>query len=255
MAARDRAQDWAERLARQARQRISPADAERIATRLLDTIDEVASKRWDAAVRRAESLPGSIRPEKLKALTDQFARELTAAGAAAGAAAASPAVGTAATLLTATAELAWFTGRAGDLILTIAALHGHPNPSVDERRAWVMAVLISGSSARDEFARAINQASTGIDLAGQDRRLPLATIQATNRVMSKLLLRRYGTRRGVAALGRAIPLGIGAVIGAGANYAAIRALSRNADQFFTRLPYSAIDVTSTDVTGRILNQA
>ena len=40
------------------------------------------------------------------------------------------------------------------------------------------------------------------------------------------------------------------MIGATANYAAIRALSRNADEFFSRLPYSAIEVDSMDVTGR-----
>jgi hypothetical protein len=242
-------------LAAELQRRVNPADADRVARRMLDAIDEVSSQRWDAAVRRAADLPGDIRPEKIKALTDNFARELTAAGAAAGAAAASPVVGTAATLLATSAELAWFTGRAGDLILTIAALHGHPDPSVDERRAWVMAVLIYGGSARDEFARAINQASTGIDVATADRRLPLTTIHAANRIMSKLLLRRYGTRRGVAALGRVIPLGIGAVVGAGSNYMAIRSLSRHADQFFSRLPYSAIDTTSTDITNTRLGHA
>jgi hypothetical protein len=251
MPPRDRAQRAANRLAEELQKRISPADAERLTRRMLDAIDEVSSKRWDAAVRRAATLPGDIRPEKVKALTDQFVRELAAAGAAAGAAAAAPTVGTAATLLATSAELAWFTGRAGDLILTIAALHGHPDPTVDERRAWVMAVLIYGGSARDEFARALNQASTGIELAPGDRRIPLASVQAANRVMSKLLLRRYGTRRGVAALGRVIPLGIGAVIGAGSNYMAIRALARNADQFFSRLPYSAIDTTATDITGHL----
>jgi hypothetical protein len=66
------------------------------------------------------------------------------------------------------------------------------------------------------------------------------------------MLKRYGTRRGLIALGRALPVGIGAVIGGGANYRAIRKLARDADAFFARLPYSAIDVESTDVTGREL---
>ena len=111
-----------------------------------------------------------------------------------------------ATLAATTAELAWFTGRAGDLILTMAALHGHPNPTVDERRAWVLAVLIYGGSARDGLSRAINEASTGVAPAG-DRRIPLATLQTANRLMGRRLVRRYGTRRGVAALGRLVPLG------------------------------------------------
>jgi len=242
----DHAGRWAAKLAA----RVDAAEFERLAAGMLGTIDEVSSNRWDAAVKRAAAQPGRIRPEKIKALTDSFAREVGAAGAAAGVVAASPAFGTGATLLTATAELAWFTARAGDLILTIAALHGRPDPTVDERRAWLLAVLIYGGSARDEFARAVNEASTGMVAVGPDRRLPIGAIQLANRVMSKALFRKYGTRRGIAALGRMIPLGIGAVIGATANYAAIRALSRNADEFFSRLPYSAIEVDSMDVTGR-----
>lgn len=243
----DKANEWAARLAG----RIKPADAARISERILATVDDVSSNRWDAAKRRAEALPGGIRPEKIKALTDSFSRELGAAGAAAGAAAAAPAVGTAATMMAATAELAWFTARAGDLILTIAATHGRPEPTVDERRAWVLAVLIYGSSAKDSFSRAINEATTGVAPAA-DRRLPLATIQIANRVMSRSLVRRYGSRRAAIALGTALPAGIGAVIGGSANYAAIRALARNADGFFATLPYSAIDVDSVDVTGRLL---
>ena len=54
--------------------------------------------------------------------------------------------------------------------------------------------------------------------------------------MSRALFRKYGTRRGVAAVGRMIPLGIGAVIGATANYTAIRSLARNADEFFAAPP-------------------
>lgn len=218
---------------------------------MLAAIDEVSSNRWGAATKRAAELPGTIRPEKLKSLTDTFARELGTAGAAAGAAAAAPTVGTAATLMATTAELGWFTARAGDLILTIAALHGRPNPTVDERRAWVLAVLIYGSSARDGFARTLNEASTGMTPAG-NRRIPLATLQTANRLMSKRLLRRYGSKRGMIALGRALPIGLGAAIGGTANYLAIRTLARHADEFFARLPYSAIDVDSIDVTGRLL---
>lgn len=224
--------------------------ADHLATRMLTVIDDVSSNRWEAAVRRAAAVRGEIRPEKVKAVTDAFAREVGAAGAAVGAVAAAPTIGTAATLCAATAELAWFTTRAGDLILTIAALHGRPAPTVDERRAWVLAVLIYGSAARDELSRAVSEASTGVTTAGADRRIPLGTLQMANRVMAKSLMRRYGTRRGIATAGRLVPLGIGAAIGASANYAAIRALARNADRFFATLPYSAIDAESVDVTGR-----
>ena len=133
----------------------------------------------------------------------------------------------------------------------MAALHGRPDPTVDERRAWVLAVLIYGSSARDEFARTLNEASVGIAPA-VGRQIPVTTLQVANRFMSRALVRRYGTKRGLIAVGRALPVGIGAAIGGSANYVTIRSLARNADRFFARLPYSAIDVESIDITGREL---
>ncbi|PIE32905.1 MAG: hypothetical protein CSA55_02610 [Ilumatobacter coccineus] len=232
--------------------RLGPTATARITRTMLSAIDEVSANRWEAAKARAAALPGDLRPDKIKALTAAFSRELGAAGAAAGAAAAAPAVGTTATLVATLAELAWFTGRAGDLVLTMAALHGRSDPTVDERRAWVLAVLIYGSSARDELSRALNSASTGVTVAADDR-IPVATIQATNRLMSRALARRYGTRRGLAALGRLIPIGIGAAIGGTTNYLTIRHLADHADRFFTRLPYSAIDTRSTDITDHQLS--
>lgn len=242
-----RVADWVQR----ALGRVRPEDLERVSRAMLSSIDHASRHRWDAAKERATSVPGELRPERIGAVSAMFARELGAAGAAAGAAAAAPMVGTAATLAATGAELAWFTGRAGDLILTIAAIHGRPDPTVDERRAWVLAVLLYGSSARDEFARTIQQASTGV-LPTLDRQLPVATLQTANRVMSRMFVRRFGTRRGLVALGRALPIGIGAAIGGTANYVTVRKLARDADAFFARLPYSAIDVDSTDVTGREL---
>jgi len=218
---------------------------------MLSSIDEVSHQRWEAAKVRAEATPGTLRPERIDAVTKSFTRELGAAGAAAGAAAAAPMIGPFTTLASITAELAWFTARAGDLILTIAAIHGRPDPTVDERRAWVLAVLLYGSSARDEFTRALNEASVGLSPT-VGRQLPVAKLQAANRLMSRMFVRRYGTKRGLVALGRMLPIGIGAAIGGTANYVTIRTLARHADQFFARLPYSAIEAESHDITGRQL---
>lgn len=251
MGARDRANakatEWASRLSA----RLSSADALRISSVMLSSVDEVSHQRWEAAKARAAATPGTVRPEKIDAVTRSFTRELGAAGAAAGAAAAAPMIGPFTTLASITTELAWFTARAGDLILTIAAIHGRPDPTVDERRAWVLAVLLYGSSARDEFARTLNEASVGLAPTA-NRQLPVAKLQAANRLMSRMFVQRYGTKRGLVALGRMLPIGIGAAIGGTANYVTIRTLARHADGFFARLPYSAIDADSEDVTGRQL---
>lgn len=243
----DRATDFATRLL----ERLSPEQVQSLSEQLLSTIDEVSSDRWEAAQRRAAALPGTLRPEKLRALTRRFTRELTAAGVAVGAAAAAPVVGTVPTVVATLAEMSWFTARAGDLVLTIAALHGRPEPTPDERRAWVLAVLMYGSSARNEFNQAINQASTGVAAETQTR-VPLATIQTVNQVLGKAFMRRYGTRRGMISAVQVLPIGIGAVLGGAANYVSVRRLARNADRFFARLPYSSIDTHSEDISGRQL---
>jgi hypothetical protein len=243
-----KATDWATRFAA----RLTTDDAIRISSTMLASVDEISQQRWDAAKARAAATPGALRPERIDAVAASFKRELGLTGAAAGAAAAAPMVGTAATLASVMAELAWFTARAGDLILTIAAIHGRPDPTVEERRAWVLAVLLYGSSARDEFARTLNEASVGV-VPTVGRQIPVTTLQTANRVMSRVFVRRYGTKRGIIALGRLLPIGLGAAIGGSANYLTIRTLARHADQFFARLPYSAIEVDSQDITGRQLD--
>jgi hypothetical protein len=114
----------------------------------------------------------------------------------------------------------------------------------------VLAVLIYGSTAREGFSRTMNEMNTGLSPATSSR-VPIATLQAVNRAMAKVIVRRYGTRRGVIALGTALPLGIGALVGGGANFIAVRALARHADEFFARLPYSAIDTTAIDISGSL----
>jgi EcsC protein family len=230
--------------------RFDPADVERVARAMLDSVDGVAKNRWDVAKKRAAALPGDIRPEKIAALRKRAVRELTVAGAAAGAASAAPAVGTIATLMATTAELAWFTSRAGDVILTMAALHGHNEPTEEERRGWVLALLIYGGSARDGLAKALNEASTGVALPAEGR-FNMATLQTANRLLGSRLLRRYGAKRGAVAVGRILPLGIGALIGGGANYKAISSLIDNADKFFSKLPYSYIETTGTKMAPQL----
>ena len=170
--------------------------------------------RWEAAKRRAATAPGAGVEARVKSVTDAFARELAVLGGATGAAATVPVTGTLAGLAASTAELGWFTVRLGDLILTIAALHGHTAASVEERRSWVLSILAFGDGAAQGFTR----------VGGDTGRL------------ARALLAKYGARRGAARLGRILPLGVGAVIGSVSNLVTVRAVARQADRFFRELP-------------------
>lgn len=197
-------------------------------------VDRVVTQRWEGARRAAERTMGT-REERVAQLKRTFSRELGTMGAAAGAAAAVPVVGTAASLSTAVAELSWFTLRASDLILAIAAVHGHTGPSVEERRAWVLSILAFGDSAATAFTKLAGEAGKGLG-ARATARIPAEVLRRMNRSFGRTIVTKYGTRRGAIALGRALPLGIGAVIGGSANYALARAIGRQADSFFAALP-------------------
>ena len=71
-----KATEWATRLI----DRIGPEEAARLSASMLASIDEVSQHRWEHAKRRAAATPGTIRPEKIGAITTAFSRELGAAG-------------------------------------------------------------------------------------------------------------------------------------------------------------------------------
>jgi hypothetical protein len=221
------------------------ANAGSVRSVLLDAVDRAATTRWDAAVRRAAGLRGHERSgaaagatteERVAAVTRAFARELAVAGAATGGAAAVPGVGTATAMAATAADLGWFTLRVADLILTIAALHGHQRATVEERRAWILSVLAFGEGSTAGFARMAGE--VGQDLGRKAvGRIPPAALRAINRKLGRSVLTRFGARRGAVTLGRVLPFGIGAAVGGSANYMSVSAIGRQADVFFRSLPY------------------
>ncbi|MEO6492859.1 MAG: EcsC family protein [Ilumatobacteraceae bacterium] len=219
---------------------------------ILKAIDVAIEHGWDDAVERAAKAPGRSTDAKVRALSRSFARELGSVGAATGAAAAVPAVGTAAALSLGLAEFGWFTVRASELILSIAALHGHDHATVDERRAWILAVLIFGSGAAEGFDRLFGETARVVARRGGVR-APIAMIRGVNSSMARMLLTRYGRKRGAVAIGTALPFGIGAFVGGTANHAGMKAIGKHADSFLARLPVSreAVSTTQYSPTARI----
>lgn len=222
---------------------MSPFGLERSAGAIIQAgVDQVVTSRWDDAQRRAAATTGTRR-ERVDQLVQQFSRELAVMGAVTGGAAAAPGVGTVVTLSSAAAELGWFTLRAGDLILAIASVHGHTEPSVEERRAWVLSILAFGNSASKMLTRLAGEAGKGIG-GKATARVPTEVLLRVNKRLGRTIVTKYGSKRGAIALGRALPLGIGAAIGGVANYGLIRVIGKQADQFFAQLPANIVEITS-----------
>ncbi|HEX2192352.1 MAG TPA: EcsC family protein [Acidimicrobiales bacterium] len=210
---------------------------ESVGSVLLEAVDRAAETRWDAARRRAGAAAGVTVEERAQAVTRAFSRELAVAGAATGGAAAVPGVGTATAMAATAADLGWFTLRIADLILTIAALHGHDRATVEERRAWILSVLAFGEGSAAGFARMAGE--VGQDLGRKAvSRIPAGALRAINRKLGRSLVTRFGARRGAISLGRVLPFGIGAAVGGSANYMSVQAIGRHADSFFRSLPYN-----------------
>ncbi len=208
---------------------------------VMEVVDTAVTNRWDAAVRRADATPGADIDAQVRALRKSFARELATVGAAAGGTAASPGVGTVAGLSVAGSEFAWTTTRGADLILTIGAIHGHEGASLEERRAWILAVLLFGETASVNLGKLTTQTAKGLGKKATDA-ISVETLRAINRTLGRTVLTKYGTKRGAVAIGRLLPFGIGAAIGGTANYVLVRGVSRHADSFFRDLPGPLRDV-------------
>jgi len=169
--------------------------------------------------------PGRTPADVVRQLERGYLTAVIGIGGASGAAAAVPGVGTAAALATGAAEITAFVTASAMFVLALAELHGLPVSDPEVRRALVLSVLVgeegtvvalqNGAARTPRWAEVLARpAGPGKD--GKER------IGGINAHLAKLLLHRMGTRQGALLFGRALPLGIGAAVGAGGNAALAR---------------------------------
>ena len=240
---------------------------------LIEGVDRAVESRWQHALdTAAETAPGATPQVKARLIADPVKKKMTALGAAAGATAAAPGVGTSAAVGALIAELGVVALQVTDMVMATGAAYGYTDASAEERRAWVLAVLAFGEDAAEEFAnlaRDIGQKmseSHALELANEavgGGAGQVATVDALRRINSALVtqvLKKWGTRRGAATLGKLLPFGIGAAVGGSANYVLLRELAKQTEQLFqtydhglaanirwTSAPQDAIDVDGNQV--------
>lgn len=242
---------------------------------LIEGVDRAVVARWDEAQQlAAETAPGASPEVKAREIATPIKRSMTALGAAAGATAAAPGVGTGVAVGALAAELGVVALRTTDMVMAIGAAYGHTDATADERRAWVLAVLAFGDDAAEEFTTLARDMGLrvgdgkAIEIAGEaigGGAGQMATIDALRRINTQLVtqvLKKWGTRRGAATVGKLLPFGIGAAVGGSANYVMLREFAKQATRFFSSYdrdfvfgvrPQSsttaadAIDVTSREI--------
>jgi len=189
--------------------------------------------------RRPDATPAQL----IEQLERRYLAAAVGIGAASGGTAAVPGVGTATSVATGAAEIAGFVSATAMYVLALAELHSVPVSDPDVRRALVLGVLVgsSGTAALEgaegggkHWARVINRP----DSKGR--------IGSINSRLGRMLVTRFGARQGALLVGRALPLGIGAGIGAAGNAALARGAISTARRAFgpppDRFPARVIDV-------------
>ncbi len=215
---------------------IAASDAsEMTETSLLRIVDRVVTRRWDAALRRAAGVEGLAVDKRVNRVTRSFATELGLMGAVSGGVAAAPGVGTAAVIAMSGGEFSANLIRTSDLILTLGAVHGLTDASVEERRAWVLAVLALGDGASTGFTKISGEVGKGLGKKATAK-IPNEALRKINAALGRTIVTKYGTKRGAIAIGRVLPFGIGMVIGGSANIVITRTVARHASKFFANLP-------------------
>jgi hypothetical protein len=173
--------------------------------------------------------PDATPAEVIAQLERRYRAAVIGIGGASGAAAAVPGAGTAASLATGAAEIAAFVSATAMYVLAMAELHALPVSDPELRRALVLAVLVGEGAELAIEGSAMRSTHWAEVLTRSNNK---ETIGGINARLGRLLLTRFGARQGALLFGRAIPLGIGAGVGAVGNAALARMAIKAAHKTF-----------------------
>jgi hypothetical protein len=216
-------------------------EAERPATDLgtagRDADDEdarhgVVARLVDLGVRRASGAdrlvhelrreePGLTPGALLERLEKRYLRRASLLGAAVGSVATVPGIGTVSALGLTTVQTVAFLSASARYVMAVASVHGVAVDDVERRRTLLLAALLG-----EEGAEAIS-AQLGLGTVYWAKaaitKLPIGTVKAVNKALTRRLVRWGAARGGALALGRLAPFGLGIVIG----YTGTRRIARN----------------------------
>jgi hypothetical protein len=150
-------------------------------------------------------------PQKLITILErEYLAAVTTGGAAVGASAVIPGVG-------------WGVSASALFAQSVTEVHGIAVSDPDRARALVMAMLLGGPGAslvRQFAGEAMGTAPARTAFWGElvTSKLPKAAMSGLTDTIRKQFIRRFAASQGASVLGRALPFGIGAVVGGTGNH-------------------------------------
>lgn len=158
-------------------------------------------------------------PEQIIArLEKQYLTAVTGSGGAVGATAAVPGVGTIAALSAVAGESLFFLEASALLALAVAEVHGI-DPADQQRRESLVLAIALGEEGLTALGKLVGTGRTGALKQLSIGRIPGANLSTFNRKMLNKVLRRFTVKRAPILLGKLLPAGVGATIGAVGNRA------------------------------------
>ena len=196
----------------------------------LDKALAIPSATIHAHVQRLRARNPEAGPERiLELLEREYVRVVQSTGAAVGAAAAVPAVGTATAAALTVGDLATYFAASAAYTLAVAAVHGIAVDDLERRRALVLASVLGQDGTRALTSAGISPTAWGRVLVAA---APSNTITRVNKVLTGRFLKRYVAKQSGLALGRLVPFGVGAAVGALGGRALARGVVRQAAAAF-----------------------
>jgi hypothetical protein len=163
-------------------------------------------------------------PQKLITILErEYLAAVTTGGAAVGASAVIPGVGWGVSLALSGVETAGFLEASALFAQSVTEVHGIAVSDPDRARALVMAMLLGGPGAslvRQFAGEAMGTAPARTAFWGElvTSKLPKAAMSGLTDTIRKQFIRRFAASQGASVLGRALPFGIGAVVGGTGNH-------------------------------------
>ncbi|MBT2531022.1 hypothetical protein J7E83_02565 [Arthrobacter sp. ISL-48] len=174
-------------------------------------------------------------------LERDYLRAVTGGGAIVGATAVVPGVGTVASLGLSAVATVGFLEATALYATSLAELHGIRLTNPEKASTMVMAIMLGeeGTALLGTLSgQATGKGATATQAWGNalSKSMPVSGFGVVRHKIQKAFLRNLLKRQGTAFFGRALPFGIGAVVGGAGNLMMGRAVARNAREAFGPMP-------------------
>lgn len=188
-------------------------------------------------LRHPDADPAQI----VRILEARYLATVTTGGAAVGATAVIPGIGTGVTLALSGAETVGFMESTALFAQSVAEVHGIAVQEPERARALVMTLML-GKEGVDLVSQLARQASgkggTRSSYWGElvTKSLPRAAVGPLVDRLKSAFIRQFATRGGASFIGKALPFGVGAVVGGAGNHLLGRRVLKNSRRAFGAAP-------------------